>query len=222
MPFAGGLVEARASPLGLAELEGRRLNEQDIVAAIPAEIRDAVAGSVLYSGRSAWVRSTRPEIYLLGYNPGGVSGSDANTLGQQAAKMLEAERWSSYEDESWGPAKGMSPMQVRIRDLFRELKIDLRGTPASNVVFARSSQIAHLEASTRRQWETVCWQFHKTMIEHLQPKIVLVLGNEAEGFVRTQQPPVPVVKVRHTSRSARSWGLDAAPIVRAALDRARN
>jgi hypothetical protein len=109
-------------------------------------------------------------------------------------------------------------MQRRVRALFDILGIDLALTPASNVLFARSAQIAHLAPELRREWEAMCWTFHQEMIDRLQPEIIVCMGNDAYGFVSQRMPGPPVVKIRHTSRSKRTWAEDQAPIVQAALD----
>jgi uracil-DNA glycosylase len=113
-------------------------------------------------------------------------------------------------------------MQRRVRGLFDLLGIDLATAPASNVVFARSAQIDHLAPQLRRDWEDHCWSFHRAMIDALRPRAVVCMGNDAFWSVSSREPGVPVVKIRHTSRSRRTWAEEQAPIVRAALVAAAN
>lgn len=55
----------------------------DILNAIPAQIRGLKVVSVLYSGRGDWCRADRPKTYLLGFNAGGSPGIDSRTLYQK-------------------------------------------------------------------------------------------------------------------------------------------
>ncbi|GAA5143703.1 hypothetical protein GCM10023340_09720 [Nocardioides marinquilinus] len=60
------------------------------------------------------------------------------------------------------------------------------------------------------------------MIDALRPRVIVCMGNDAYGAVSGHRPSAPVVKIRHTSRSRRTWAEAQAPIVRAALDAAAN
>lgn len=194
----------------------------EMVRWIPASIGE-LPGTAIYSGRDAW--QAPAEIYFLGFNPGGDPSTDALTVSEQMTRTLVHEKsdFSKYVDERWSTrsgrlyAKGEHPMQVRVRDLFAILGLSLGMVPTSNVIFARSRQVAHLEDP--RAWADACWPFHAEVIRILQPQVILCMGNDAATFVASKTPGPEVVKVRHTSRSPRTWGPDAAPVVQAALDR---
>ena len=157
------------------------MNVDDVLNAIPAPIRDLKLGPILYSGRGAWCREDRPLIYLLGINPGGTPGIDAKNVYETTSQTLEKERYSNFTDSVWetGFPPGAKPMQRKVTALFKILGIDLPTTPASNVFFARSAQIAHITPQVRRDWEAICWSFHQTMIDDLKPEVIVCMGNDA-------------------------------------------
>jgi hypothetical protein len=198
-----------------------RLNET--VRCLPPSVRE-LPGTALYSGRDAW--QAPAEIYLLGFNPGGDPTTDTLTVTEQVVRTLVHEKsdFSKYVNEQCSTrsgrlyAKGEHPMQVRVRDLFTILGLRLGTVPTSNVIFARSRQAAHLNDPWT--WAEACWPFHAEVIRILQPWVIPCMGNDAATFVASKTPGPEVVKVRHTSRSPRTWGPDAARVVQAALDRA--
>ena len=227
--LAGSFAVARCRTSLARSRSVTSLSIEDVLAALPEPIRDLKVGTVIYSGRDAWVRTERPDIYLLGYNPAGKPGTDSKTLGDQVAGMLEYDRRSNYIHEPWLSGGRLNHMQRKISGLFGSdgLGIDLSLTPASNVVFARSSQVALLPPDIRRTWPALCWSFHKTMIEAMEPKIVLCMGGSAQVFVmdRKKEGDLPyseVVPISHTAErgvSVDDWVAKAVPVVRSALDR---
>ena len=142
------------------------------------------SGSIFYSSSSAF-RSQQP-LYLLGLNPGGSPVEMAtNTIKKQFAAWRTIEHsWSAYVDESWqNKPAGTHGMQPRIRHLFDSLGVELRDVPASNVVFARTSNEAALKAEKAILLQQ-CWPVHEAVINHLGVKTILCLGDTAGRWVR--------------------------------------
>lgn len=82
-----------------------------------------------------------------------------------------------------------------MRDLLYELGLDPRLVPISNVVFVRSpatSDLGHFPTAAAR-----CWPFHQTMIDRLQPRLVVCMGKKAADYVHRQAPGPTVVGIPH-------------------------
>ena len=153
------------------------------LANLPQEIKDR-SGAVFYSGQDAF--SVDRPLYILGLNPGG-------SPKEQAAETIERDlaTWSDmaspssrYLDESWqGKAPGTHGMQPRLRHMFDRLGVDLRETPASNLVFVRSTSEADLAAE--KEWLIrTCWPVHKAVIDSLNIQTILCLGGTTGRWVR--------------------------------------
>lgn len=150
---------------------------------LPRELRER-SGAVFYSGRDAFSED-RP-IYILGLNPGGTPREqEAETVERDLSTWSEMPgRSSRYLDESWqGKVPGTHGLQPRMRHMFDRLGVDLRQTPASNLVFARSTSEADLAAEKERLIET-CWPVHQAVIDSLDIQTVLCLGGTAGRWVR--------------------------------------
>lgn len=162
---------------------------------IPSELKDC-SGAVFYSGRDAF--SGIKDIYILGLNPGGdLSKRPDDTIGRHTDKVLseKPDRWSEYSCECWLEgeqynARGESGIQPSVIHLIQELGYDPRDIPASNVVFVRSR-----DKEALREWcseEDIeldelynsCWQVHREVIGHIQPKLILCMGRVAEEVLR--------------------------------------
>ena len=142
------------------------------------------SGSVFYSGRGAFSRPSR--VYVLGLNPGGSPLRQAReTVERDLSDWRELpELWSAYLDESWeGRAPGTSGLQPRMLHMFKQLKLDPRLVPASNVVFARSGTEAQL-AAEKSELLRLCWPVHDAIIKSLGIDTVLCLGGTAGRWTR--------------------------------------
>ncbi|MEE4540184.1 MAG: hypothetical protein V2J51_17035 [Erythrobacter sp.] len=158
-------------------------NIADAVSAMPSEVLDA-SGAVFYSAPPAF--DGRRPIYILGLNPGGDPLAQAeNTVRRQFENWQgQTKPYSSYVDEVWGgTTAGTHGMQPRIRHLAEALDIDLRLTPASNVVFVRSATEAKLEAD-KTELLDACWPVHEAVIESLGSRVIICLGGTAGRWVR--------------------------------------
>jgi hypothetical protein len=153
---------------------------------IPASLLD-VSGSVFYSGRNAF-RDTSP-LYMLGVNPGGSPDIQAHeTIAWHTSKVIEREPddWSAYRDESWkGAVPGRSGMQPRVLHLLNRVGLSPGSVPASNVVFARSRRESQFSGSLETM-AGACWPFHRSVIERLEPRVILCFGGTAGEYVRRQ------------------------------------
>lgn len=145
------------------------------------------SGSVFYSGRKAFSLPSR--LYILGLNPGGCPVQQASeTLQWHTSKVLETENseWSAYCDERWrGKPAGADGMQPRVLHLLRNLNLDPRHVPASNVIFVRSAR----ENESKHKFNELaqlCWPFYQTVIERLNVQVVLCFGEMAGGWVCKQ------------------------------------
>lgn len=153
------------------------------VSSMPVDVLDA-SGAVFYSAPPAF-DGYRP-IYILGLNPGGDPKMQAENTVRRHFEHWEGqtEPYSSYVDEIWeGTVAGRHGMQPRIRHLADALNIDLRRTPASNVVFVRSATEAKLEAKWSELLDA-CWPVHKAVIESLGSRVIICLGSTAGRCVR--------------------------------------
>ena len=159
---------------------------EDFLARVGEGIRDR-SGAVFYSGRSAFSRPSA--IYLLGLNPGGDPDRQAaETVGQSINEALTRPQadWSAYVDESWnGRPAGSTKMQPRIQHMMRELGLDPRKVPASNVVFVRSRRERDL-ADEKAELLRACWPVHQAVIDKLMVRAVICLGGTAGRWVRDQ------------------------------------
>jgi hypothetical protein len=158
-------------------------NIADAVSSMPADVLDA-SGAVFYSARPAF-DGHRP-IYILGLNPGGNPEMQAQSTVRRNFENWErqTEPYSSYVDEMWeGTVAGGHGMQPRMRHLADKVGIDLRQTPASNVVFVRSATEAKLEAKKSRLLDA-CWPVHEAVIESLGSRVIICLGSTAGRWVR--------------------------------------
>lgn len=158
-------------------------NIVDAVSNMPTDVLDA-SGAVFYSAPPAF--DGRQPIYTLGLNPGGNPELQAENTVRRNFENWEGQThpYSSYVDEVWnGVVPGAHGMQPRIRHLADALGIDLRLTPASNVVFVRSATEAKLEANKSELLEA-CWPVHEAVIESLACRVIICLGNTAGQWVR--------------------------------------
>ena len=154
------------------------------IASLPNAISER-SGAVFYSGHEAF-RGKR-HLYILGLNPG---GSPVRQSEQTAASDLaewaapERSNWSAYVDAAWsGRPAGSHGIQPRMRHMFDRLDLDLRQVPASNVVFVRTPDERAL-ATEKSQLLSDCWPVHQAVIDTMNIRIVLALGNTAGRWVR--------------------------------------
>lgn len=171
---------------------------------IPSQLRKQ-SGSVFYSGRAAF--SGRRELYILGLNPGGDPVKQAaETVEWHTSKVLreKPDRWSEYSDESWGRhRKGKKGMQPRILHLLRNLGLEPGDIPSSNIIFVRSRGEADL-ADRLDAFAEICWPFHRAVIQHVQPRVILCLGKRAGNFVtRKTEAFDPIDRFVETNK--RGW-----------------
>ena len=141
------------------------------------------SGSVLYSGRSAFSRPS--SIYIVGLNPGGSAiQQQQETIKKHMDDALQRQDWSAYQDESWqGKPPGTHGMQPRVLHLLRELRLDPRQVPASNLIFVRSGREKKL-GKDKHTLLQICWPVHHAVIEGLNVRTVLCFGRTAGTWVR--------------------------------------
>jgi hypothetical protein len=158
---------------------------EEFCALIPQSILNE-SGAVFYSGRSAF--NAPSPLYVLGLNPGGNPGRQADDTVKKHSDMVLNEKpydWSEYQDEIWlyGHEPGQSGMQPRVVNLLiKGLGLDPRKVPASNVVFLRSAlerDIASRFSNLARE----CWPFHLAVIERLDVRVILCFGQRAGNWV---------------------------------------
>lgn len=163
-----------------------------------------VSGRVFYSGAAAFERPC--PVYLLGLNPGGDPDSmAAETIGRDLDAMRDRPHaWSAYADESWrGRPIGGKPVQRRTQHLLRNLGLDPRATPASNVVFVRSRRAADLGAR-KAELLGACWPVHAAVIRALGVRVIVAMGGDAGGSVR-ERIGADTLRGDFTERNARGW-----------------
>lgn len=135
------------------------------------------SGHVLYSNAASLRKGP---VYLLGHNPGGSSEDQAENTIRASLSALPDKKLNNYVDEAWKTAsgrswsKGSAPLQRRVVWLLRELGFQPRDVPASNLIFARSEDVA---GSSFGQLADLCWQVHEAILRIVQPRLLLVFGN---------------------------------------------
>jgi len=155
----------------------------DFISQVNPSIRKR-SGSVFYSGRRAFGQPS--DIYILGLNPGGCPCDQAkDTIDRdlEAITGQDREYWSAYRDDRWTGEPGESVMQLRVRYLLKQLGLNPREVPASNVVFVRSRR----ERDLRREKSALlssCWPFHEAVIRQLGIRNILCFGGTAGLWVR--------------------------------------
>lgn len=143
-------------------------------------------GGIFYSSPKAFAKTS--SIYFLGLNPGGSPAPDTPaTIRRHYDRFLQQEdSWSEYLDEYWGrPTVGNAPMQVRVQHMMRQLDLDPRLTPASNLVFVQTPNEKKLAKETSALAEQ-CWPVHRAVIASLGVRVVVCFGKVAGAFVRQQ------------------------------------
>ena len=169
------------------------------------------SGEVFYSGKNAF--SGKNTFYILGINPGGSKEDHLNeTVEKQAKKAIEISKnkadWSEYKDGEWeGRPKGMHVFQKRMKELFeKKLKLNLYKIPASNLVFVRSRREDKYDKCKFKEDSELCWnEFHVKVIQKLESKIIICLGNTPGNFVRKKlnmyKKPIATLE----ERNIRKW-----------------
>ena len=139
-------------------------------------------GEVLYSAAEV----LRPsKVYLLGYNPG--QGGPNTSVGEHLDFSF-VRTDNAWLDEKWKDGNRPSVLQRRMRQLFDDARLDLRTTPASNLIFATSPDASGVEY----RLADICWPAHLAIMEIVQPSKLIVFGNaESESpfaFIRSRYP----------------------------------
>lgn len=177
---------------------------EQLVELIPSSLMSR-SGSVFYSGRSAFTGNR--QLYLLGLNPGGSPESQRNeTIQWHTARVLneKPKEWSEYQDERWlGKPAGTHGLQPRVLHLLRELNLQPRNVPASNVIFVRTAREQELNEEFAILAEE-CWPFHERVIRELKIKTVLCFGQTAGDWVRKRLGASESIGV-FEERNKRKW-----------------
>lgn len=174
----------------------------EFTALIPESLR-LRSGAVFYSGKAAF--SAPSPLYILGLNPGGSPQPD-DTVDIHTRKVVKGnQNWSEYQDESWleGHGPGKSGMQPRVLHLLKKLGVDPQATPASNVVFVRSTVERDIAKEFLKDAE-LCWPFHKAVIERLAVRVILCFGKRAGGWVCGQLGATTLVD-EFSEKNKRRW-----------------
>ena len=172
-----------------------------------------MSGKAFHSGRLAF--SAPRDLYILGLNPGGDPEDRSETVASNIEQVRgEEEDWCAFLDQDWRPGgrnhgRAKAPLQLEMQELAACLGLDLRGIPASDVIFARSRQAHHIV--NRRKLMDLCWPFHQAVIEGLRIRVVLCLYKEAAEFVREKAGTraQPIGRVCERSRAGREFWREA-------------
>jgi len=131
------------------------------------------SGGILYSSHNTLQRG---DIYLLGYNPGGVGG---HPIIDSVDGLLTNEE-NAYVDVPWENGigsweKGKAPLQERVKWLLKELGHGIEDVCASNLVFVQSKAATDVDFS----FADKCWPVHEAILKLVKPKLLLVFGNSS-------------------------------------------
>lgn len=132
----------------------------------------SMSGEVLYSG-AATLR--QGDVYLLGHNPGGDANSSHLPTVARSLRELPTKRINSYLDTKW---TGRATLQRRVIWLLERLGLNPRRVSASNLIFARSRDVA---SSQFERLADLCWPVHEQIIKIVQPRLVIVYGNSGDS-----------------------------------------
>ena len=130
-------------------------------------------GGILYSSHE----TLKPgDVYLLGFNPGGVDGNPV----EQSINSMLTNTSNSYLDESWGNGsgkwdRGEAPLQKRVQWVLESFGLNTREVCASNLIFLQSPKAADIRYSLAEK----CWPVHEAIINIVQPKLIIAFGNSA-------------------------------------------
>lgn len=201
---------------------------------IPDELLD-VAGHAFFSGHDGF--SGQRPLYLLGLNPG---GRNPETVRQQyRAARAGRPDYSAFRVHTW---KDDSKIDRNVLHLLGNLSMDPGRVPASCVAFARTRAESDLRTEFQRL-ASLCWPFHRGVIDALGVRVVVSFGALGSDFVRQQlgahqqidsfvetnnrgwtsntfvgRSGIKVVQVTHPSRADwRNPAADISPLVSRAL-----
>jgi len=146
---------------------------------------DREPGSILYSGNETLAKG---DYYFLGDKPGGNTNLSVSidTVMDQLKRTDTS--FNEYFQGIWkkrnqAPSPpGGAILQLRIKILFSRLGINLRKTCSSNLIFVRSPVLNELHIN-KDIAEERCWEIHKIMLSIVQPKIIIVFGDNAGDFI---------------------------------------
>ena len=126
-------------------------------------------GEVMYSPAEA----LRPnDVYLLGFNPG--QGGPETSIQEHLTYSLKRTD-NAWLDERWGKIPGeSSPLQDRMWKLFEALGLDLRTTPASNLIFRTSPDMTGVDYHILSE---LCWPAHELILSIVKPSKIIAFGN---------------------------------------------
>jgi len=136
-------------------------------------------GEIIYSSHETLKKG---DVYFLGLNPGGGGGTK---IKEHLEGMLN-KKTNSYIDELWDDRgrveipKGQANLQIRVKYLLSKLNFDTENVCASNLIFTTSRDIDSLEYGELSNFNglaSYCWEYHKIILEIIQPKIILCFGN---------------------------------------------
>jgi hypothetical protein len=141
-------------------------------------------GKLLYSGVST-LRAG--DLYLLGYNPGGDPQSETDSILSHLCRSNSEQ--NEYLDARWRPGgrlypPGAAPMQKRVAYTLHQLRFDVQSVCASNLIFVRSTGIENLTSAN--DLANACWQLHRLILDIVQPKHIVVLGEDTFNYVRSR------------------------------------
>jgi hypothetical protein len=125
------------------------------------------SGKVLYSPARTL---TRGAVYLVGSNPGGDRDNPESYSIQESLHLLAKKTTNDFFCESWRTPKGRllgageHHLQIRLRQLFKLINLDLYETCSSNLIFRRSTKES--EVSYARDGDAdKCWEVHLLILE---------------------------------------------------------
>ncbi len=171
---------------------------------LPADLISR-SGKVFYTSRHGF-DGPRP-VDLLGLNPGGNPVEQRNeTIARNVAEMRRRdEPWSDYVCESWkGAEPGNENVQVRVRHMFDVLGLDLKTTPAGNLIFERTRDQLGLQGRSAQIAEQ-CWPVHQAVIEQCGVRVIVCFGAVAGRYVCDKLGAHRLFAERHETYPDRHW-----------------
>ncbi len=143
-------------------------------------------GALLYSGNETIAKG---DWYFLGSNPGG-HNDQFNEDDKVKNQLLRTnENFNEYYDGEWiskytGTVSqpGQQEHQINIKNLFKDIGINLKKTCSTNLCFVRS-RMEHSYAGDRTRDNELCWQVHEYILSIVKPKYILCNGSTSRNFI---------------------------------------
>ena len=137
-------------------------------------------GAIIYSANSTLVKG---DFYFLGQNPG---GNDEDKYGEDTIlnQLVNSGEHNEYTEGNWsGPYGRMH--QNNIKEMFKDLDIDIDKTFSTNLNFVRSGHTGKYPGGDEmfNRHVSILWPIHEYFLSIVQPKVIISNGDKARKII---------------------------------------